>query len=366
MKPPMWHVRWLACRLRLCFVAASFVAEPLQLLKPLVSDSFGDGDTIGYSGGYSGRFIPLARFFETRFANRIFANRTFANRSGEDALLYGSPLENHHCLLQTLEKKLLVLGNSASTLKALARLNAFSQAVNAGGGNTPKITTSGVRVVKINGKSGGMGTQYAKGNKPAQELIKGDVVGFNFFAAQGRILPLVISKMRLAPTKATPFRLGGFSTEPTFPPYLAELLRLARNLARRFNLIGINNLDVVITNNHKVYALELNPRIGSSLRLLPVYARKEALEWHIQCCRKQILPPPSVALRLQRQATGAVAFLYNRTTRAMPPLAKQKWISDLPLAGSLLKKYEPFCSVFAPTETLLAKRVASITKAARL
>ena len=383
----MWQGHWSVSNNRycLCFASASFVAEPLRLAKPVVADLFGDRDTKGYCG----RFIPLGcssvsanstSSISPSFTPRLVSGFTKGIPKGA-FLIYGSPLEQSPQVIKTLAQRLRVVGNGAKTLKAFARHhNAFRDAITACGGLTPRHTKSGVRLIKAVGRSGGMGIQYAPNSTaptpktltqeapthrnsepPAQQFIKGTSVGLNFFAARGRTIPLVLTSSHTAPTKTAPFRLGGLTAQTNNPPYLQRLVLLARALTRRFGLVGINNLDAVVTKNGKVYALELNPRLGAGLRLLPVATRREALRWHIRSSNGY-LPPHSTALRLRRQATGRVAFLYNQIDGVMPPLKKLEGVSDIPAVGSPLKKGEPFCSVFAPKGKILSKRVALVTK----
>ncbi len=349
----------------LLFASASFMAEAADRLgmPAVVIDYFADSD--------SRRLAPVIRLAADHSQRQLTdAVGMAARKFGANLITYGSPLERRPDLLQKLGDMVEIAGNCYRAIRSLQKPGAFFNEVRRLKGNHPQ--TSAVRpqnpegwLVKNRG-AGGMGIAYADNYRETgkdliyQRLTEGTPLSLNFLAAEGKVLPLVLSHSTTAPTDKKPFRLGGFVAE-SWNEDGENLLRLARGLADKFELRGINTLDAIRDKKGELCVLELNPRPGAALRLMPPAARGKALGWHIKGCLEGKLPPAADARRLKAAARGRLAVLYAGRSLQMPRVPRPPWATDWPMPGESIAADAPICVVKARSTAELNKRSALTT-----
>jgi len=137
-------------------------------------------------------------------------------------------------------------------------------------------------------------------------------------------------------------------------------MRIAERVCLHFGLVGSNGVDLVIAPGGRPHAIEVNPRFQGTLECVETALRVNVVKMHVDACLHRKLPteipqPTAFCTRL---------IVYAPERGPTPNLAREDWLRDVPLPGSLVEKGEPVCSVLARGETRsqslrLARRRAS-------
>lgn len=112
-------------------------------------------------------------------------------------------------------------------------------------------------------------------------------------------------------------------------------------LAREFNLVGLNSIDFILSNDC-VCVLEINPRIPATYELYET-RQGDLIREHMDACIHAKLNQAQ-----DKQLLHAHAIVYAPESMQVPahfnwPL----WAADRPHSEEFIQKHEPVCSVFA-------------------
>ncbi|WP_434625762.1 ATP-grasp domain-containing protein [Azospirillum sp. B2RO_4] len=177
-----------------------------------------------------------------------------------------------------------------------------------------------------------------------QRLAAGHPTSAAFIADRsGRCELVAISRQWADPATGAPFRYGGAVLPAAVPTSLiVRLAETARRIARAFNLVGLNSLDLLV-DGEAVSVLEVNPRPGATLDLLERHRLGGVMRAHLDAAAGR-----SWSLGAPRPGVIAGAVAYAAEPLTMPadfPWAP--WCADLPCAGATVEAGQPLCSVTA-------------------
>lgn len=286
-------------------------------------------------------------------------------------LLYGAGLEAQPALLQAIAQQLPLLGNTAEQMASIHAYDFFSQltALNIAYPPTSQALQSGTQVlVKHLHGSGGSHIRWAQPDeslKPAeysQRYLSGDCIGL-LFVADGRDCQSIglHQQWPVAPDNLLASRM--LSHVEIAPVLQQQILQMAQQLTRHYQLRGLNSLDVLIqhTEQDALYCLELNPRLSASIDLYQT--TPPLMQLHFQGLQGK-LPKQ---LKVAPQARGR-SIIYAQQRLQMGALQWPSWVSDIPLAGSQIQVGQPVCTVHAQHEQaascwqMLEQRVQSLSE----
>jgi predicted ATP-grasp superfamily ATP-dependent carboligase len=291
--------------------------------------------------------------------------------------VYGSGFEAQPALLRKLAEIIPLIGNSAATVSAVKAPEVFFAVLANCNIRYPEVYDalpanfdSAVYLRKLIGGCGGAhisiddanwASQY--GNHYYQQWIDGRSISMLFVANAHRIEVVGFNEQWLSPTEKIPFRYGGAVGNVALPLKIKQqLIEAAEKLTIEFGLIGLNSLDVVVSEN-VAYVLEINPRLSATFDLY----EGNLMDIHIKACLEGALPQHESIQQSneanRRSNTHAIVYaatgIVVSTTFEWPSWvvdtfqsAKQQEIINI-LAG------EPVCTVLSSADNANeAKRLA--------
>lgn len=337
-------------------------------LRPLAVDVFADDDTAalgpvervagGFRCGFTRRNLLPA-------VDRLLA-RTGATPT---ALVLGSGFEDRPRLIARLAERWPLAGCGAAAVKAVKAPEGFAAACADLGIPHPPIARAvpgeGAFLVKRRAGTGGVHVRpAAPGPVPAGHYAQARVPGTPTSALVladgrgGRVL--AYSRQWADPSPDAPFRFAGVVGPVAPPPADAAIRAAADALARRFGLVGLVSLDMLV-DGADWWALEINPRPGASLDALDVFD-KPLMAMHIAACRGEAVPS------LTADATIRATLVTYATADIRVPSAPE-WPShvlDRPAAGSTVSAGWPIATVVAEAADETAARRLAGERAAAL
>ncbi|HZJ90038.1 MAG TPA: ATP-grasp domain-containing protein [Oscillospiraceae bacterium] len=293
-----------------------------------------------------------------------------------DALLYGSSVEE---LLKFFPGR--IFGNSAKTIRNLSDVRTWFAFLDRAGIHYPRTwfsaseLPSGVEVLLKNpSRHGGAGVRPWKGdNIPRGNLLqeKIDAISYSasFFATKGDATLLGVTEhVGFERDVRTTLNVPGYAycgnilLRDWKKKILDRLSDIARSLTQEYNLVGLNGIDFIMTENEEPLLLEINPRWCASFELL------ERVPGFVPAVSqiKGKLPP------ITELPIGAVgkAVLYAPETGVNAPPDSLEWLQegivDVPMPGEIIKPLHPLCTVIAEGETRDACLSALLAKAVKL
>ncbi len=325
-------------------------------------DAFGDLDQ--HAGV---RALSLPRDFGVEFGPAAAAA---AARSIEtDAVTYLSPFENHPRAVERLADGRMLWGNGAEVLRRVRDPQAL-----------PSLETVGSDrwLLKPRASGGGHAIRWWARGDPVpvgwhvQRFVDG-VPGSIVFvvAAGGGCIPLGLTTQLVGERAfgTTGFRYCGNILRPQRGPasVMDSAVALARDVARRFPLVGVNCLDFI---EHRGVAvpIEINPRWSASVELVERAYGVSVFAAHAAACTSSELPVFDLAAQPDDGATGkAVVFArHDVTCGDTRPWLEDPDVRDVPHAGEQIPAGRPVCTVFARGATFEACRAALVTRANRV
>jgi predicted ATP-grasp superfamily ATP-dependent carboligase len=286
-----------------------------------------------------------------------------------DAVAYGSNLENHPEVVADLAVGRELLGNPAGVLRGVRDWAQLRRVCSDAGIAHPATLLAGEegragrgRWLKKRVRSGGgHGVALWDGaplddahllqaevkGRPAsvsfvadgrdsrvfgvtEQLIGWTALGGSGFAWCGNVLPL-----ELAPEDAASMR--------------EQIARMAATLTRRFGLVGVNGLDIVVGRDPegvaRPYLLEVNPRFSGSMELAELAAGVNVFALHVEACSGR-LPAATDAAPEGFLGKGVVY-----ATRSLVTPDTGRWLArglrDVPRSGQQIGIGHPVCTVLA-------------------
>jgi predicted ATP-grasp superfamily ATP-dependent carboligase len=330
-------------------------------------------------------FTPLAvdRFLDTDLRAVAHAVRArpypaaipeAARQLGAAPVMYTGALENHPTVLDQLAGERPLLGNPGQTVKRVRDPFRLASALRAIGLPMPDTRPSseglprdGSWLVKRKRSSGGGHVRPWRGSLRDghedhyfQRRVDGITCGAVFLGAGGHA-HLVGTSQQLVGcywTGATAYRYAGSIGPLKLSSRVRqEWLRIGNQLASEFNLVGLFGVDAVLQ-GQRLWPLEVNPRYTASVEVLERAFELQAVRWHVQACRDQVLPTTDDETSNECRTVCGKAVLYaRRTVRVGPAFAEMAdhctasslWptLADIPELGTEISGGSPVATVLA-------------------
>ena len=227
-----------------------------------------------------------------------------------DAVVYAGGIENRPGLLEALERRGTILGNGARAVRAVRDPGGFFGFLNAAGiphaatpagaagrpGSAPGADRSpGLWKPRRSGGGGRLRPAAPGEPRPRgfffQERLRG-IPASIAFVADGRRAVLLGASEQLAgfrPLGGSGFRYGGSIAGPATAIIGRENLDLlataATAITRRFGLVGLNGLDLVLSTDGVARIIEINPRFTASMELLEELAGRNFFDLHLRAAQ---------------------------------------------------------------------------------
>jgi predicted ATP-grasp superfamily ATP-dependent carboligase len=328
----------------------------------VAADFFGDRDQASLAESYSlPRDLGLPPTAEGLAAA--------AKRLDADAVVYGSNLENHPEVVSELAHGRRLLGNPGDVVREVrdwVLLRRFCREagllhpttllrgeerragpgrwlrkrVRSGGGHgiTPwdgkALDDAHLIQAEVDGRAASIAF-VADGKESrifgvSEQLLGRPALGGSGFSWCGNVLPLELAAADAASA-------------------LAEIGHMASSLTRRFGLVGVNGLDIVIRPDPdgvaRPYLIEVNPRFSGSMELAEWASGVNVFSLHVESFAGR-LPRASAAVPEGCFGKGVV---YARRAVTVPDT--DGWLArgvrDVPMPGQKIAAGHPVCTVLA-------------------
>lgn len=318
---------------------------------PLVTDFFGDQDTLHAAGAHVRLDGELARGIEEKAL--VCALERLSEQRRPLGIVCGAGFEGRPQILQTLAERWRLFGNNANTVATVKDPEALFSVCADLGIPCPEWSLSKPRapadwLAKRQGGAGGshirpaLHTHNVGGEIYYQRKVPGTPIAALFLADGKRANVLGFSAQWPSPTPRQPHRYGGALRPATLAPQTADLLsgavyRLAASLA----LVGLNSADFLV-DGERFWLLEINPRPGATLDIFePPDGSLFAL--HMAACGGKLVATP----RYPEGAKASAIVYAENDIDSVPALDWPDWTADRPTAGSTIKAGQPLCTVYA-------------------
>jgi predicted ATP-grasp superfamily ATP-dependent carboligase len=316
---------------------------------PLVADYFGDRDTLEAAQAHVRIEDGLARGM---VAERLIeAMETLSQERRPDGVVWGTGFEDRPQLLGEIAKRWRLLGNTAETVTSIKDPLRFARLCRDIGVPHPKTSLtlpaeSAGWLAKRRGGAGGSHIRPAdRDDKRSgiyfQEHIAGSPISAAFLANGHSIHVLAFSEQWAVPTPGQPFRYGG-AVRPACVSAGFEnaATRAIEAVVARVPLVGLNSADFLVQDD-AFHLLEINPRPGATFDILEP-AGASLFSLHVDACEGRL--PHSTP---SYDGAGASAIVYADRDIRVGADNWPDWAADHPHAGEVIRREEPFCTVFA-------------------
>ncbi len=271
-----------------------------------------------------------------------------AGRYGFSAVIYGSGLERYGETLAFLQRHARLLGNPVEVVRALQqtkdlfeRLDRFAIAHPPVQFSPPSMAENWL--FKPDRGEGGIGVRWAKETDFAgrtgywQQFVDGRPMSA-LFLANGKQAQIVGVHQQLTECRdGQPFLFAGVVTVADFSAaHRRQIQRWLDRLVGDYGLVGLNSLDFVLADN-EIRFLEINARPSASLQLYPA----RLVSAHIAACLGK-----NQEVRYNSKICGGYKIVFARRAWQIPErFCWPEWVSDRPLAGTMIEAGQPLCSL---------------------
>ena len=220
-------------------------------------------------------------------------------------------------------------------------------------------------ILKDLGSSGGLGIKKQTGRRSKsseyfQKRLPGTAVSLSFFADGQNVVPLGYSKPVATTQSNLPFVFCGLDGPIELIDSVAqEALKISKLIVHKFKLRGYNGIDFLVSDK-SVQFLDLNPRITASFEILQESHSFCFFEKHIHLtsdipgntCISESFPA------MQKKIISGFRVIYAESDfymneRCQKSLFNNKFLTNIPNSKYFFKKYEPVCSVFLRSNSML-------------
>ena len=332
-----------------------------------------------------------------------------ARRIACDAVAYVASFENHPRSVSTLAAGRTLWGNTPAVLRRVRDPLHVMQALRERGLAAPEVDvgrglsappdagpdkarpTYGRWLVKPLASGGGYRVRQWRRDTEVprgcylQELVEGTPGSIVFVAAEGRAVPLGVSRQLIGERAfgGSGYRycgnILGAAGDAQFARdamLVGAACALASALTEAFDLIGVNGVDFVARAGVP-YAIDVNPRWCASMELVEHAYGLSMFAAHAAACRSRVLP--AFDLVRARQRFGAVGKAIVFARRDVTVGDTRAWLAgtesgasdalsirDVPRSGQRIAAGRPVCTVFAGGRDAAACHAALVTRADRV
>ena len=324
-----------------------------------------------------------------------------------EAVTYVASFENHPRAVETLAAGRVLWGNAPAVLRrvrdpllvmrelrqrGIATPSAYAHDCFAGARHDVRTSVHDAReqrwLVKPFASGGGFrvrpwrrGTDVPHGCY-LQELVEGTPGSIVFVAAEGRAVPLGLSRQLIGERAfgASGYRYCGNILAAAGDPQFADdasLMEassaLASAVTETFGLSGVNGIDFVARDGVP-YAIEVNPRWCASMELVERAYGLSVFAAHAAACASSLLPRFDLARA--RRGVGSVGKAVVFARRDVMVGDTRAWLAgigrddgdapsvrDVPHPGQRIPAGRPVCTVFAGGRDAAACRAALVDRA---
>lgn len=333
---------------------------------------------------------PITRPVEVVADARFDASRAALEtmKVEADAVVYGSGFEDDSSSVDRISQGRTLWGNPSEVLRRVRSPRGLFDGLAAQGFRVPRIVEPGEAVAPAFGvhwlekpfRSGG-----GHGIRPwvagpigdgcyLEEFIDGVSGSIVFVARGGRAVPLGISRQLagLSEFGATGFQYcGSILSHPADlfdrgVAVAANAHALAVAVAHDYDLVGLNNVDFIAKDGVAV-PVEVNPRWSASVELVERAHGFSMFGLHADACSRGTLPDDRLPLCLRRAVGKAIVFARaNLVAQRTREWLWSRDVADVPRPGSVIRRGDPICTVFAEAPTPRECHAALVTRARRI
>ena len=342
-----------------------------------IMDVFGDKDCL--SSAIFWRHIGTCFPDQTGIDSKKFLNSLLVFKiNGFKGLIIGSGFEGKYDVLRKANEILPLYANSILVFKYFENPVLFFKTLKLLEVPFPEVNLSADSfkglgsdwILKNLGSSGGLGIKKLHGRKSKsseyfQKQLPGMAVSLSFFADGQSIIPLGYSKPVTTKQSNLPFVFCGLDGPIELHDSInQEALRIAKLIVQRFKLRGFNGIDFLVSDN-ALYFLDLNPRITASFEILQESYSYCFCEKHINLTRdisgNNYMPKTFPAM--QKKIIAGFRIIYAESDfylneHCQESLFNNKFLTNIPNRKYFFKKYEPVCSVFLRSNSIVELRRA--------
>ena len=323
-----------------------------------VLDCYADVDTRESSVTFKQLHYTENGFSESELLESVLA---ILSDHPDAIVVIGSGFEINPYLIKQLNEITTVYSNDADVICALKNPETLFPLMDRCGINYPETfltlpEISDNYLAKKIASMGGEGIHWAgkitdksRHDYYFQKYVDGTVCSV-VFLADGRHSKIVGFNHLLQSNQfeSMPFLYGGVCSREVNDQHYDEIKIIINSLVKETGLKGLCGIDYVLTDDNKIYVLEVNPRPPASFEL---HEQTESLfDMHLACFNGDL-----EKYALQRcYGIRACAILYANFNLLIPrDFVWPDWVSDIPVAGARIKRHEPVCSVHAEEDSLL-------------
>lgn len=270
-----------------------------------------------------------------------------------DAVVYGAGFEADTHLLETLNTKNKLFGNSAELVRNLKDPATFFGLL-----DSLEIPFPAVRLnvpsdpdgwlAKTIGATGGAHVQSAQGVSASEQIyFQRFEAGRNLsvlFLADGKKSQVIgFSEQHAQKIGDAPyFYVGSINHAPLaagMQKHIADKLDL---IVRTTGLVGLNGIDFIQRDN-EYFVLEINPRPTATMELYDADFAQGLLHAHLQACEGELTAADSH----EKVIRGHRIVFAQQKTKVPLSFKFPGWCADIPQPGSFVAQDAPLCSVLA-------------------
>jgi uncharacterized protein len=327
---------------------------------PLVADFFGDQDTLAVADAH----VRLVGDLRDGIDENVLldALEQLSERRRPVGFVYGTGFEDRTQLLQRVDRRWRLFGNSAETVAKVKDPDILASMCANFGIAFPQISrlppsSATDWLAKRKGGAGGSHVKSAHqstcghGETYYQRKVSGAPISVLFLADGKQVSVLGYSTQWALPKPDQPYRYGG-AVQPAalVSGVMDALAAVVQKLGAALGLVGLNSADFLV-DGEDYWLLEINPRPGATIDIFeqpeaPLFAR------HVAACRGTLIETAD-----ESESAKAAAIVYaEHNVAAVPPLDWPDWTADRPLPRSMIKAGEPLCTVHARSSTAARAR----------
>ena len=268
-----------------------------------------------------------------------------------EGVVVGSGLECQSDILDELDERFRLFGNTAECVKVCKDPNSFFALLQSLGIPYPTISLESLIelegwLVKKIGGTGGKHIYWADGNKLPknhyyQKFVEGRSISVTFLANGKQAHIIGINETWVHDLSNKNFSYAGAITAPEIGPIIVDTLNdIVATVVRHLQLVGLCGLDVIVDPSGACYVLEVNPRPVATFEL---HEQNQSFFYaHVEACQGNL-----VQLSKNSNTSQGHEILFLTNNFVVPEITWPEWVSDRPDYGLQIASGEPICTIRA-------------------